>query len=200
MASLARPEGNLTGVNFFNLELTSKRLEILRDLLPMATRISLLVNPNNVTAEGFVRDAETAARIMALQVRIVRAATAREIDAAFATLANERPDALLVMGDNLFNARRLQLAILSARHGIPAAYSSRDYAEYGGLMSYGTDVTDAFRQVGLYAGRLLKGAKPSDMPVVQSAKFELVINQQTARTLGITVPQALLVAADEVIE
>jgi putative ABC transport system substrate-binding protein len=201
VASLARPGGNLTGVNFFNLELAGKRLEVLHDLVPAATRIAVLINPANTgNADSTAQATETAGRAIGLQVQIIRASTGREIDAAFAAMARERPDALFVGGDPLFNSRRQQLALLAARHAIPAAYSSREYPESGGLMSYGADVTDAYRQLGLYAGRVLKGEKPANMPVIQSAKFELVINMQAARILGIAVPQSLQVAADELIE
>ena len=201
VASLARPEGNLTGVNFFNAELNAKRLELLRQLVPGAARIALLVNPANVTTtESSVRDLEMAARVIGVQIRVLNASSSREIDAAFDTMSRERPDALYVGGDNLLNSRRLQLAILAARHSIPAAYASRDYPEYGGLMSYGANVADAYRQVGSHAGRILKGAKPADLPVVQPSKFELVINAQTARTLSLTIPPSLLATADEVIE
>ncbi len=201
VASLARPGGNLTGVNFFNAELNAKRLELLHELVPAAARVAILVNPTNPTnAQTTLREGQLAARAMGLQIQVLNASTSREIDSVFATLGRERPDALFVGGDPLFNSRRLQLAILAARHGVPALYSSRDYPESGGLMSYGTNVTDAFREVGVYTGRVLKGAKPADLPVVQSSKFELVINHQTARTLGLTVPPTLLARADEVIE
>jgi putative ABC transport system substrate-binding protein len=201
VGSLARPGSNLTGVNFFNAELNAKRLELLRQLVPGAARIALLVNPvNATTTEAAVRDLEAAARVMGLQIRILNASSSREIDAAFEAMSRERPDALYVGGDNLLNSRRLQLALLAARHAIPAAYASRDYPEYGGLMSYGTNVADAYRQVGAHAGRILKGAKPADLPVVQASKFELVINAQTARTLSLTIPPSLLATADEVIE
>jgi putative ABC transport system substrate-binding protein len=201
VASLARPGGNLTGVNFFNTELASKRLEVLHDLVPTATRIAVLINPDNPGSVAAVSQAvESAGRAIGLQIQIIHASNSREIDAAFAAMARERPDALFVAGDSLFNARRQQLALLAMRHAIPASFSSRDYPEAGGLISYGADVTDAYRQAGVYAGRVLKGEKPVDMPVVQSAKFELVVNMQTARILGIAVPQSLQVAADEVIE
>jgi putative ABC transport system substrate-binding protein len=201
VASLARPGGNATGINFFNVELAAKRLELLRELVPAAIRVAVLVNPTNVAnTEATLKEVQLAARAMGLQMQVVRASTAREIDAAFGAIVRERPDALFVGGDALFNSRRLQLTLLAARHGLAATYPSRDYAVSGGLMSYGTDVTDAFRQVGAYAGRILKGAKPADLPVVQASKFELVINHQTARILGIAVPQTLLTAADEVIE
>jgi ABC-type uncharacterized transport system substrate-binding protein len=201
VASLARPGGSLTGVNFFNAEVNAKRLELLRELVPAAARVAVLVNPTNTTnTQTTLRDVELAARTMGLQIQVLTASTNREIDAVFVTLGRERPDALFVSGDTLFNTRRLQLAILAARHGVLALYSSRDYPESGGLMSYGTNVTDAFREVGVYTGRVLKGAKPADLPVLQSSKFELIINHQTARALGVTVPPQLLARADEVIE
>ena len=167
-------------------ELAAKRLELLRELVPAATRVAVLVNPANANdCESTLRDVEPAARAMGLQIQVVNASTSREIDAAFATFVRERPDALFVGGDPFFNSRRVQLAHLAARHAIPATYSVREYAEAGGLMSYGSDITDAYRQVGVYAGRILKGAKPADLPVVQASKFELVINAQTARMLGL---------------
>jgi putative tryptophan/tyrosine transport system substrate-binding protein len=201
VASLARPGGNLTGINFFNVELIAKRVELLRELVPTATRVAVLVNPAEANnARTTLKDVEAAARAMGLQIQVLDASTSREIDAAFAALASERPDALFVIGDAFLNSRRLQLALLAARHAIPASYGSRDFPDYGGLMSYGTNITDAFRQVGVYTGRILKGAKPADLPVVQASKFELVINAQAARVLGLTVPDKLLVTADEVIE
>jgi putative tryptophan/tyrosine transport system substrate-binding protein len=201
VASLARPGGNMTGINFFNAELAAKRLELLRELVPGAVHVAVLVNPTNVAnTEANLKDVQSAARAMGLQVQAVRASTSGEIDAAFATIGRERPDAVFVGGDALFNSRRLQLALLAVRYAIPATYASRDYPASGGLMSYGADVTDAFRQVGSYAGRILKGAKPAELPAVQSSKFELVINHQTARMLGLDVPPTLLARADEVIE
>jgi putative ABC transport system substrate-binding protein len=201
VASLSRPDGNLTGINFLVGELTAKRLELLRALVPAATRVAGLVNPANATnTETTLRDVEPAARTMGLQIQVLNASTSREIDAAFATIARERPDALFVGNDAFFNARRVQLVLLAGRHGLPAIYWDREFAEAGGLMTYGSNIVDVYRQVGDYAGRILKGAKPADLPVVQSSKFELVINNQTARMLGLTVPDKLLVAADEVIE
>jgi ABC-type uncharacterized transport system substrate-binding protein len=201
VTSLARPGGNLTGVNFFNAELTAKRLELLRELVPAATRVAVLVNPANAeTTESVLRDVAAAARTMGLQIKAFNASTSPEIDAAFATLVRERPDALFVAGDGFFLSRRVQLVNLTVRHAIPAAFSVRQYVEAGGLMSYGSDPLDMYRQIGVYTGSILKGAKPADLPVVQSTKFELVINAQTARTLGIAVPPTLLARADEVIE
>jgi putative ABC transport system substrate-binding protein len=201
VASLARPDGNLTGINFLVGELTTKRLELLRELVPAATRVALLVNPTQATnTESTLRDVESAARAMGLQIQVLNASTSREIDAAFATIVRERPDALFVGNDAFFNARRVQLALLAGRHGVPAIYSDRELAEAGGLMTYGSNIVDTYRQVGVYAGRILKGAKPADLPVVQSTKFELVINAQTARMLGLTVRDKLLATADEVIE
>jgi putative ABC transport system substrate-binding protein len=201
VASLARPGANLTGINFFNGELVAKRLELLRELVPGAARVAVLVNPANVTtAASTLRDVQAAAPSIGLQLKILNASTTGEINAAFATLARERVDALFVDGDALFFVRRVQLVNLASRQGVPATYSVRDFAEAGGLMSYGTNVTDAFRQAGAYVGRILKGAKLADLPVVQSSKFELVINHQTAQMLGLTVPPTLIVTADEVIE
>jgi ABC-type uncharacterized transport system substrate-binding protein len=201
VASLSRPSGNLTGINFFSLELAAKRLELLRELMSGAARVAVLVNPANTTiTEATVRDVETAARAMGLQIQVLNANTSREIDAAFATLVRERPDALFVGSSPFFTARRVQLVQLTAYHRVPATYPGRQYTEIGGLMSYGASVTDAYRQMGVYAGRILKGARPADLPVVQASKFELTINAQTARMLGLTVPDKLLVAADEVIE
>jgi putative ABC transport system substrate-binding protein len=201
VSSLARPGGNLTGVNFFGVEVVSKRLELLRELVPRIGRVAVLVNPSNATvSEPTVRDVEAAARGMGLEVQVFNASTSREIDAAFANLVRERSDAVFVSGDAFFTGRRVQLATLATRYVIPSSFSQREITEVGGLMSYAANARDTFRQVGAYAGRILKGAKPADLPVVQSTKFELVINHQTARMLGITVPDKLLVAADEVIE
>jgi putative ABC transport system substrate-binding protein len=201
VGSLARPGGNLTGFNFFNYELVAKRLELLRELVPGAVRVAVLVNPTNATnTETTVRKVEAAARAIGLQVQVLNASTSLEIDAAFATFGRERPDALFVGPDTFFNSRRMQLTHLATRHAVPAAYAQRDYVEAGGLMSYGSNIMDAFRQVGVYVGRILKGAKPADLPVVQASTFELVINNQTARILGLSVPPTLLATADEVIE
>ena len=200
VTSLARPDGNLTGVNFFSGELTAKRLEVLRELVPGVARVAILVNPANLTVDSTLRDVETAARAMGLQIKVFNASTSREIDTAFITFVREQPNALFVAQDSFFNVRRHQLANMAARHAVPMASASRDIAEVGGLMSYGTNIADAYRQVGIYTGRILKGAKPADLPVVQSTKFELVINHQTARMLGLEVPPSLLARADEVIE
>jgi ABC-type uncharacterized transport system substrate-binding protein len=200
VASLARPGGNLTGVNFFTTELVAKRMELLHALLPAATRVAVLINPANPNAEPTLRDVVAAARAMGQQIQVLNASTSREIDAAFETLVRDRPDALFVAGDGFFISRRVQLVNLTVRHAIPAAFSVRDFAEVGGLMSYGSNIMDAYRQVGVYTGRILKGAKPAELPVAQSTKFELVINSQTARMLGLTVPPMLLSVADEVIE
>ena len=201
VASLARPSGNLTGINFFSGELVAKRLGLLRELVPAATRVAVLVNPANAaTMETTLRDVQAAARVTGLQIQVLNASTSREIDAAFATLVSERPDALFVGPDPFFLSRRVQLVNLASRHAIPATYSTRDIAEAGGLMSYGTNLTDAYRQVGVYASRILKGAKPVDLPVLQLSKFEMVINVQTARMLGLNLQPSLLARADEVIE
>jgi putative ABC transport system substrate-binding protein len=173
----------------------------LRELVPTATRVAVLLNPTNVVpAASTRREIEPAARLLGLQIQTYEASTSREIDAAYATLVRERPDALFVATDAFFTTRRVQLTTLAARHALPATYSIRDFVEAGGLMSYGTHILEAYRQVGAYAGRVLKGEKPTDMPVVQATKFELVINLQTARLLGIDVPPTLLARADEVIE
>ena len=201
VASLARPGGNLTGISFFNTELAAKRLELLRELVPAATRVAVLVNPTSpANTEITLRDVEAAARALGLQIQIFNASTSREIKAVFANFARERPDALFVGGDGFFGNRRVQLANLASRHAVPASFANRENAEAGGLMSYGTSFADVFHQVGAYTGRILKGAKPADLPVVQASKFELVVNHQTARMLGLTVPQSLLSTADEVIE
>jgi len=201
VASLNRPEANVTGVTNTGGELGAKRLGLLRELLPGAARFALLVNPNNpLLAEAWIKDTQPAAAAVGLQFEILRASTPREIDAAFTSIAQNRIDALVVMPDNLFTTRHVQFATQAARHAVPAIYSSREYAEVGGLMSYGTNILDAYRQAGVYVGRVLKGEKPTNMPVLQPTKFELVINMQTARAFGITVPPTLLARADEVIE
>jgi putative tryptophan/tyrosine transport system substrate-binding protein len=198
VTSLNRPGGNATGVNFFATELVAKRMQLLRELVPAASCIALLVNPTDAANETTRRDVEAAAS--GLRILALEASTIREIDAAFASLVREKADALFVAPGAFFSARRIQLAVLAARHNIPAAYGIRGHVEAGGLMSYGSDMADAFRQVGLYTARILKGAKPADLPVLQATKFELVINLSTARALGLTVPDKLLATADEVIE
>jgi putative tryptophan/tyrosine transport system substrate-binding protein len=201
IASFARPGGNATGINFFNLEVTAKRLRLLHDLMPKAVRVAVLLNPANASAtESTLRIVQEAAPTIGLQLQILNAATIGEIDAAFASLERERPDALFVAGDAFFGSRAVQFATLTARGRIPATYSLRDHVAAGGLMSYGTDFNEAFRQVGVYTGKILKGAKPADLPVLQSTKFEFVINMQTARALGLEVPAQLLATVDEVIE
>ena len=201
VASLARPGGNLTGTNVVAAELVAKRLQFLRELVPQAARIAVLVCPADVsTTDSTLREAEAAAQVLGLQIQVVRANTSREIDAGFETLARERPHAALVSSSTYFNGRRVQLAQLAAFHRLPTAYSVRDYAEVGGLMAYGPRIAEAYRQIGIYAGRILKGTKPADLPVVQLSKFEFVINAQTASMLGLSVPPALLAQADEVIE
>ena len=201
VASIARPGANLTGINFFATELVAKRLELLRELVPTAAHIAVLINPANVaSAEPSVRDVEAAARAMRLQIQFHNASTREEIESAFAAFARERPDALFVGTDTFFSSRRVQLVNLAARHAIPTSFSNREATEIGGLMSYGANILGAWRQSGTYVGCILKGAKPADLPVVQSTKFELVINTSTARMLGLTVPDKLLVAADEVVE
>jgi putative ABC transport system substrate-binding protein len=199
IASLNRPGGNATGVNFFVTELGAKQLELLHELIPAAVRVGLLVNPA-LRLRAAIRDVTAAASAIGLQVDIVQASDSREIESVFGTLVRNRADALLVGPDAFFVSRRLQLAILAARHAIPAVYNVREYVEAGGLMSYGTSVRDAYRQIGVYAGRILKAAKPADLPVVQSSKFELVINLPNARALGLEIPPTLLARADEVIE
>ena len=201
VASLARPGGNATGINFFLAEIGAKRLGLLRELLVAANRVAVLVNPANIVSTSAARrELEPAARAMGLQIEFYEASTSREIDAAFAVLVRAQPDALFVAPDTFFVSRRVQLIGLEARHLLPATYPERDSVEAGGLMSYGTNVAEMYRQVGGYAGRILKGAKPADLPVVQTSTFELIINVQTARLLGIEVPPMLLARADEVIE
>jgi putative ABC transport system substrate-binding protein len=200
VASLARPGGNLTGINFFVAELAAKRLELLREVMPAAARIAVFANPTNPTTEPALKDVGEAAGAMGLQIQVFNVSSVREIDAAFATLASERADGLFVANDPFFFDRRVQLAQLAAHHSLPAIHQDRLFVEVGGLMSYGASVGDALRQVGIYTGRILKGAKPADLPVVQSTKFELVINASTARMLRLTVPDKLLATADEVIE
>ena len=201
VASLARPGGNATGINFFLQEVVAKRLGILLELQPKPARIAVLLNPADVhIAETTSRDVQEAARAIALPIHILNASTNSEIDAAFAALVSERGDALFVAANSYFHSRRVQLAVLAARYRIPVIFSQREFVEAGGLMSYGTDIVDSVRQVGIYTGKVLKGAKPADLPVEQSTKFEFVINLQTARSLGIDLPATLLTRADKVIE
>ena len=201
VASLARPGGNATGVNFFNSEAVTKRLGLLHDLVPKAVRIAVLVNPANPSAiESTLREIPEAARALGLQIAVLNASTRGEIEAAFSTLVRNRADALFVAPDGFFTGRPVQFVTLAAHQRIPAAYTQRDFVEAGGLMSYGTDIPEMYRQVGVYTGQILKGAKPADLPVAQSTKFEFVINMQTARALGLEVPNSLQLLADEVIE
>jgi ABC-type uncharacterized transport system substrate-binding protein len=201
VATLSRPGGNATGINFFVHEIVSKRLALMRELVPAATRIAVLVNPANAdAAEATLREAREVATRLGLQVSAFTASSAGEIDATFAALARERADALLVGGDGFFFSRREQFGTLAARGRVPTAHAVREFPEAGGLMSYGTNITDMFRQVGIYAGSIVKGTKPAELPVLQSTKFEFVLNLQTARALGLEVPPTLLARADEVIE
>jgi len=201
VASLAHPSGTLTGINILTVEVAAKRLDLLRELMPSATRVGVLVNPVNTSVtETTLSEVADAARPMGLQIKVVNASTSGEIETAFASFMRERPDVLFVAADPYFYTRRVQFAVLAARHAMPTTYSQRDFAQAGGLMSYGTNIADAYRQIGVYAGRILKGAKPADLPVVQASKFELVINLATARALGLAVPPTLLARADEVIE
>ena len=195
VASLGHPGGNVTGVNFFTSELMPKRLQLLHELVPNATVIALIVNPGGIS-ESRARKLQETARTFGLQLRLLKAANEQEIDAAVATVAQLRPGALLVDADLFFNARREQFVALAARHAVPAIYEVRDYVVAGGLMSYGASITEAYRQAGVYTGRILNGAKPADLPVLQSTTFELVINAKTAKALGLTVPQSLLLRAE----
>jgi putative ABC transport system substrate-binding protein len=200
VTSLARPGGNLTGINILGEELVTKRLEFLRTLVPAATRISVLVNQAEPSTENQLREVQAAALAMGLKLHVVNVNTIGEFYGAFEIMERERPDVLLVSATPFFSGRRVQLAQLAAFHRLPAAFSLREYAEVGGLMSYGANVVDAYRQAGAYTGHILKGAKPADLPIVQSSKLELIINTGTARMLGLTVPPSLLAVADEVIE
>jgi putative ABC transport system substrate-binding protein len=201
VASLARPGGNLTGVNFFAVELVAKRLELLHELMPRVARVAVLVDPANASiTQSTLTDIERAAPAIGLQIQILKASTSREIDAAFASVGRERPDAVFVGVSVFFTSRRVQLIQLEARYGVPAIYPDRLFVEAGGLISYGASLSDAIRQAGIFTGRILKGAKPADIPVVQATKFELVINLQTARVLSLEIPPTLLARADEVIE
>ena len=201
VASLARPGGNATGVNFFAYEVAAKQLGLLHELVPKAARIAVLINPRTaISAETTLHAVQEAARTLRLEIQVLKAASVEEIDAAFATLARQRADALFIQGDGFYGSRRVQLATLAMRERIPASNVSREMAEAGLLMSYGTNIADMFRQVGIYSGSILKGVKPADLPVMQSTKFEFVLNLQTARVLNLEVPPMLLARADEVIE
>jgi putative ABC transport system substrate-binding protein len=201
VASLARPGGNLTGINFLSAEVTPKRLGLLHELVPRANRVAVLINPSNsASSEATLREAQDAARVIGLPVDILKASSSSEIEGAFATMVRERIEALLIAGDSYFTSRRVQFVTLAASHRIAASAPLREFAEAGGLMSYGTNFADTFRQIGAYTSQILKGAKPADLPVVQSTKFEFVINLQTARALGLSVPETLLATADEVIQ
>jgi putative ABC transport system substrate-binding protein len=200
VARLARPGGNLTGVSGITVELTPKRLELLSELVPRARVIALLVNPNNTAAEVTIRDMQEAARAKGVQLPILRAATESEIDAAFASLVELQAGALVVQADPFFISRREQLVALASRHAVPAIYALREFTASGGLISYGTSFTAVYRQLGIYAGKILKGAKPADLPVQQPTTFELVVNLKTAEALGLTVPSSILARADELIE
>jgi len=201
VASLGRPGGNATGINFLTAEVAAKRFNLLRELTSAADPVAVLVNPDNPTSTAStLKDVANAARSIGVETRVLNASTSSAITAAFAILAQERTALLLVAGDAFFSSRRVQLVHLATRHAIAASYSQREFVDIGGLMSYGPNLSDVFRQVGAYVGRILKGAKPAELPVVQSTKFELVINAETARTLGLAVPASLLSIADEVIE
>jgi putative ABC transport system substrate-binding protein len=201
VASLARPGGNATGINFFLVELAAKRLSLLHELVPKAGRVAVLINSNDASnAETTLTEVSRAARTLSLQIEVFKATTGREIEAAFASIAGAQADAVYVAADAFFGSRAAQFATLAASYAVPAIYPGRNMVEAGGLMSYGTDVPESYRQVGIYVGRILKGAKPADLPVQQSTKFELAINLQTARLLHLDVPTSLLAIADEVID
>ena len=200
IASLARPGSNLTGISTMTVELMSKRIQLLSELVPQAGVITLLANPNNPGTERAIREAQEAVGVRGVQLQILNASTENEIDAAFVSLAQQHTGALAVIPDAFFDSGRGHLVALAARHGVPAIYQSREYVTAGGLISYGASFTAAFRQVGIYAGKILKGAKPADLPVEQSTIFELVINLNAAKALGLTIPQTVLALADEVIE
>jgi ABC-type uncharacterized transport system substrate-binding protein len=200
VASVSRPGGNLTGISWFSSELTAKGLGLLHDLVPSAAVVALLVNPNSPEAQSQPEDARVAARGLGKSLLVLNATTANDIDAAFATLVQQRAGAVVVGSDSFFTSRRTQIVALAARHGVPTIYFNRDFAEAGGLMSYGNDVKDAYREAGVYVGRILKGEKPADLPISQATKFELVINITTAKALGLAVPTSMQLLADEVIE
>jgi putative tryptophan/tyrosine transport system substrate-binding protein len=200
VTSFNRPGGNVTGISFMTAEMGAKLLGLLHELLPQAARFVALVNPTSSLAEPFIKDLQEGARTLGLQAEVLYAGTDREIDAAFATLVQKRADALLIAPDALFTSRRAQLAALSLRHAVPSTHVIREFAEAGGLMSYGPNLANAYQQTGIYTGRILKGERPADMPIAQQIKFELVINLKTAKVLGLNVPDKLLALADEVIE
>jgi putative ABC transport system substrate-binding protein len=200
VASLNKPGGNVTGVTFIVGDIGTKRLELLRQLVPKATAIAMLVNPSYPATSAEVRDVQAGARSLGLEIKLLNASTGREIDAALATFVRERPDALFVGGDPFLLGQRNQLVLLAARHTVPTTYPQREYVDAGGLMSYGTSVPNGYRQAGVYTGRILRGAKPAELPVLQPTKLELVINLKTANALGLNVPDKLLALADEVIE
>jgi len=201
VASLARPGGNATGINFLSAEVTAKRLGLLHALVPQAARIAVLANPaNGPSVETALKQVDTAARALGLQINVFKASVSNEIDAAFGAIARERSDALFILGDGFFHGRRVQLATLAIRDRIPTSYTAREYVEAGGLMSYGSNIIDIDRQTGVYCGDILKGSKPADLPVIQTSKFEFLINLQTAKALGLNVPPTVLATADEEIE
>jgi putative tryptophan/tyrosine transport system substrate-binding protein len=201
VSSLARPEANLTGINFFNTELAAKQFELLREILPKPTRIAVLVDPTDQgNTEPIVRDVDAAARANGMEIKVFKASNSREVNAEFELIAQEHFDGVFIEQSPFLNSRRVQLVQLAAHHSIPAVYSGREFSEAGGLISYGSDIAEAYRQVGIYCGRILKGAKPAELPVVQSSKLELVINAETARMLKLSVPPQLVARADEVIE
>jgi putative ABC transport system substrate-binding protein len=200
VSSLNRPGGNVTGINAMSLETVTKRLGLLHDLMPNATRFAALLNPNDPNAGYYTKDLQAAASAIGRQIEVFGASDIREIDAAFASLAQKRPDALVVVSQGLLINRRVQIVTQATRQALPAIYPNREFAEIGGLMSYGSSATDQHRLTGIYTGRVLKGEKPADMPVLRASKFELVINAQTAKVFGLEIPTTLLAAADEVIE
>jgi putative ABC transport system substrate-binding protein len=200
VASLSRPAGNITGVSFFTAELEPKRLGLLHELVPRLNVVAALVNPSNANAESQTRELQEAARTLGLQLHVLRASAERDFDTAFASIIQVRAGGLVVASDPFFFGRRQLLIALAARHAVPAIYEWREFVQVGGLMSYGTNLTDAYRQAGVYTGRILNGEKPADLPVVRSTKFELVINLKTAKALGLVVPNAMQLVADEVIE